>query len=350
MADDGTASRLDAYQQRHPWLGFPLAVLYKFFDDQGAYLAALVAYYGFLSVFPLLLLMTSVLGFVLGGDDALRARIQESAFSQIPILSQNIGQTDISQGLQGSVTAVVIGFVVALYGSIGVAQAAQNAMNRVWGVPRNSRPNPFAARGKSFVIVGVVGGGIVVTTALSSVLANTRSVLGFDLGPTLTFVGYLVAIGGNFLIFWEGYRLCTALSLKYRQLWRGALFAAVGWWVIQRLGTYLVQRQLAGSNPAYGVFGVVLGLLGFLFVGSVLFVMSAELNVVRVRRLYPRSLLTPFTDSVVLTPADEKAYGSYPAIERLKGFEEVTVEFAPEHTTGSLPVLPPEESREDRRP
>ncbi|MHA3701386.1 YihY/virulence factor BrkB family protein [Jatrophihabitans sp. YIM 134969] len=337
----GFVASLDRFQQRHPVVGFPLAVVYKFFDDQGAYLAALVAYYGFLSIFPLLLLLTSVLGFVLGGNDTLRDQIQDSAFNQIPILSQTIGGTDISQGLQGSVPAVVIGFLVALYGSIGVAQAAQNAMNRAWGVPRNSRPNPFKARGKSLLLVTVVGGGVVVTTALSTLIANTGN-FGFALGTTLTVVAYLVTIGGNFLIFWEGFRLSTARDLKYRQLWPGALSAAVGWWVIQRAGTYLAQQQLAGANTAYGVFGVVLGLLGFLFVGSILFVMSAELNVVRDRRLYPRSLLTPFTDDVVLTPADQRAYGSYPAIERLKGFEQVHVQFAPEHTSDTLPVLRPD--------
>lgn len=332
------SSRLDRYQQRHPVLGFPIAVVYKFFDDQGAYLAALVTYYGFLSIFPLLLLLTSVLGFVLGGDDSLRSQIQDSVFSQIPILDQTIGRTDISEGLRGSVPAVVIGFVVALYGAIGVAQAAQNAMNRVWGVPRNSRPNPFASRGKSLLLITVVGGGVVVTTALSTLISNVDH-LGFAMGTALTLVAYLVTIGGNFLIFWEGFRLATARDLQYRQLWPGALFAAVGWWVLQRAGTYAAQHELSRASAAYGVFGVVLGLLGFLFVGSILFVVSAELNVVRERRLYPRSLLTPFTDAVVLTPADQRAYGSYPEIERLKGFQQVDVQFAPEHTSDQIPVL-----------
>ena len=63
-----TASeRLDRFQQRHPGAGFPLAVIYKYVDDSGAYLAALIAYYGFVSLFPLLLLLSTVLGFVLPG-------------------------------------------------------------------------------------------------------------------------------------------------------------------------------------------------------------------------------------------------------------------------------------------
>lgn len=338
------AARLDTFQQRHPSCGFPLAVIYKFFDDQGVYLAALVTYYAFLSVFPLLLLLTSVLGFALRSNAGLREQIQDSAFSQIPVLNAQLGHTQIDQGLQGSVPAVVIGGVVALYGSIGVALAAQNAMNRAWGVPRNSRPNPLAARVKSFLLIGIVGGGVVVTTTATTFLANAGH-FNIALGSLLSVVAHLATVAGLFLIFWEGFRLATAKRLRYRQLWPGALLAAVGWWCMQRGGTYLVQRQLLRANAAYGVFSVVLGLLGFLFVGSVLFVLSAELNVVRDRHLYPRSLLTPFTDQVVLTEADERAYGSYPGIERLKGFEQVRVQFAPEHTTGTIEVIEPDDPR-----
>ena len=51
-----------------PAAGFPLAVLYKYVDDNGGYLAALITYYAFVSLFPLLLLLSTVLGFVLAGD------------------------------------------------------------------------------------------------------------------------------------------------------------------------------------------------------------------------------------------------------------------------------------------
>jgi membrane protein len=110
--------RLDGAQRRHPVLGFPLAVVYKFVDDQGSYLAVLITYYGFLSLFPLLLLLTSVLGFVLGGDAYLQQRVLNSTLSQFP----------------------VIGLLGAVYGGLGVAQAGQNAMNTAWHVPRNNRP------------------------------------------------------------------------------------------------------------------------------------------------------------------------------------------------------------------
>ena len=80
--------RLDSFQRRHQWAGAPLATIYKFHDDQGVYLAALIAFYGFLSLFPLLLLFTTILGFVLQNDAGLRTRILDSTLSQFPVNGQ----------------------------------------------------------------------------------------------------------------------------------------------------------------------------------------------------------------------------------------------------------------------
>ncbi len=142
--------RLDRMQRRHPGLGFPLAVLYKFVDDQGSYLAALITYYDFLSLFPLLLLLTSVLGFVLGGDAHLQQRVLNSTLSQFPVIGSQLGDP---KGLRGSGAGLVIGLLGAVYGGLGVAQAGQNAMNAAWHVPRNNRPNPIKARLRSLLLL-----------------------------------------------------------------------------------------------------------------------------------------------------------------------------------------------------
>lgn len=83
-------SRLDGYQRRHPKAGFPIAVVYKYFDDQGGYLAALITYYGFLSLIPLLLLMSTILGFVLAGDPQAQHVVLNSALSQFPVIGQQL--------------------------------------------------------------------------------------------------------------------------------------------------------------------------------------------------------------------------------------------------------------------
>ncbi|CAB4766531.1 unannotated protein [freshwater metagenome] len=106
--------RFDAYQRRHPKVGFPIGVIYKFGEDQGPYLAALITYYGFLSLFPLLLLFTSVLGFVLDGRPELQQEILDSALSQFPVIGDELATP---QGLQGSVGAIIVGGLVALYGA-----------------------------------------------------------------------------------------------------------------------------------------------------------------------------------------------------------------------------------------
>ena len=169
---------LDAFQQRHRWVGFPLAVAYKFFDDLGGYLAALITYYGFLSVFPLLLLFASVLGFILQGNPKLQEQILDSALRQFPVIGQQLGDP---HGLRGSLTAVAIGIAGSLYGSLGVAQATQNAMNTIWAVERNRRPNPLLSRGRSLVVLAAGGLAVVANGYLSGVGANISG-LGADVG------------------------------------------------------------------------------------------------------------------------------------------------------------------------
>ena len=128
----GVVSRFDAYQRRHRWLGVPIAVVYKFIDDQGGYLAALITYYGFLSLFPLLLIFSTVLGFLLPANPALQQQLIDSALGQFPIIGDQLGST--AQPLRGSGWGRRSGSGGAL-GGLGVAVAIQNAFNQVWGVP-----------------------------------------------------------------------------------------------------------------------------------------------------------------------------------------------------------------------
>ena len=126
-------SRLDAFQRRHRWLAVPIAVVYKFVDDLGGYLASLITYYGFLSLFPLLLIFSTVLGFLLPGNPELQQQLINSALSQFPIIGDQL--TSSAQPLRGSGSGLAIGILVALYGGLGVAVAIQNALNQVWGLP-----------------------------------------------------------------------------------------------------------------------------------------------------------------------------------------------------------------------
>lgn len=318
------SERIDRYQRRHPWVGFPLAVGYKFYDDQGGYLAALITYYGFLSIVPLVLLATSVLGFVLQGDAAREDQLLDTALSQFPVIGAEL---DGPTGLTGSSLAVTIGVVGALYGALGVAQAAQNAMNTAWAVPRNRRPDPFRSRLRSGLLLLTAGFAILATTVLTVLgrdLSAAGGLVGFALQAGVTVVG----IGLNALVFVFAFRLLTATPLTVRDVGPGALIAAVLWQVLQTVGVAYVNSVVRTASDTNGVFALVLGLMAWIYVGALCLVVCVEINVVRVRRLYPRALLTPFTDRVDLTKADRRAYTGYATAQRNKGFQTVDVEFA----------------------
>lgn len=308
-------ARLDAFQRRHRVVGFPIAVFYKFFDDQGGYLAALIAYYGFISLFPLLLLSTTILGIVLQGDPELQQRILDSALSQFPVIGEDLGRPD---SIGGGATGLIIGGLGSLYGGLGVANAIQNAMNVAWAVPRNSRPNPFKMRGLSVVLLLIVGVSVVVTTAVSALVATVAPLPGLVI---------LLSVVLNAGVFTVAFRFATAEDLSWRDVAPGAVAAAVVWQALQTFGAAYVQNVVQGSSATNGTFALVLGLLAFLYLASFAIVLCAELNVVRVRRLHPRALLTPFTDDVDLTSGDRAAYEGLARKERTKGFETVEVSF-----------------------
>jgi membrane protein len=320
----GVVSRADSYQQRHRFAGFPLAVVYKFADDQGGYLAALITYYGFLSLFPLLLLAVTILGFVLHGDPEMQQKVLGSALRQFPIIGAQL--RDNVQSLRGSGLGLAVGILVSVYGGLGVAQATQAALNRVWGVPRNVRPNPLISRARSLAVLLLVGAAVIVTTMLSGLGASAQE-YGADLGAGMRILATMLSAAANVTLFVLAFRLLTAREVPTRDMLPGAVLAAAGWQVLQTVGAYYVAHELKGSTSVYGTFGLVLGLIAWIYLEAVIVVLAAEINVVRVRHLWPRALLTPFTDRVRLTSADKRAYTSYAGSERHKGFEQVDVSF-----------------------
>lgn len=317
---------IDAYQRRHRWLGFPIAVVYKFGDDQGPYLTALITYYGFLSLFPLLLLLVTILGFVLQGDPHLQDKVVNSTLAELPIIGSQLRENVHS--LKGSGIGLAIGIVGTLYGCLGVAGATQNAFNRAWAVPRNKRPNPLALRLRSLLLLLVLGTGVVVTTALSG-LTTAAGSFGATLGTGLRIAAIPMATLVNVGLFMLAFRVLTSKEVPTRELRIGAVVAGIGWEIVQILGTYFVAHVLKGAPEAYGVFGLVLGLIAWIYLLALVIVFAVEVNVVGQRRLWPRALLTPFTDHVRLTSADERAYTGYAESERHKGFEVVDVGFEP---------------------
>ena len=316
------SGRLDAFQRRHPWAGFPLAVLYKYVDDFGAYLAALLTYYAFVSLFPLLLLLSTILGFVLSGDGSLQHQVLTSVLNQIPVISQDLAEPkEIGGGLLG----LFVGIVGSIYGGLGVAQAFQYATNTVWGVPRNNRPNPFKARGRSVVLLATAGLAFLGTTALSVVGTSGAGAFGI----ALKLVALAASVAVNVSVFIFAFRFAAARPLSIRDVAPGAIAAAVTWQLLQSFGVIYVNHVVRHASATNAVFALVLGMLAFLYLSAMTVLLCMEINVVRVSRMHPRSLLTPFTDNVILTMGDRRAYSRQAKAQRSKGFQRIDVNFDP---------------------
>lgn len=331
---------LDRLQQRSRAVGFVIAVIYKYVDDQGGYLAALITYYAFVSLFPLLLLGTTILGVVLVGHPELQHQVVHSALSQLPVIGDQLQQPN---KLSGGVTGVVVGIAGALYGGLGVGVAVQNAMDTVWAVPRNLRPDPIRSRVRSLVLLIVLGSAAVASTVLSALGRATHI-----LGPVSTVGVVIAAVLTNAVICLVAFRVTTARDVTWAEVLPGAIGAAVIWQLLQWFGAGYVAHIVGSASNTNSVFALVLGLLAFLFLISVSLVMCAEVNVVRVDRLHPRALLTPFTDDVELTPADRRTYAGKAKAERAKGFQHVEVSFDAVPRSGRR-ALPQDEQDVARR-
>jgi membrane protein len=328
--------RVDEFQRRHPAVGFPLAVFYKFNDDQGNYLAAVVTYYLFVSIFPSLLIASSILGFVLQGNPTLQNELLTSALSQFPIVGTQLGRPE---GLQGSTSAVVIGSLAALYGVLGLGLAAQNAVNVVWAVPRNSRLNPFVSRLSGLLLLALAGLTVLAVTIVSSIVSHAQ-VFGSQLDRWVGWLLTLASVALNAVVLALMMRFATRERHSFRSSLPGAVTVALLWQVLQSLGGAYVSKVIARVSEMNAVFAIVLGLLALLYLASVFAVLGLEVNVVLARRLYPRALLTPFTDSVELTVADRHAYADYAKAQRYKGFQRVRVTF---HRSRRTPEDRPED-------
>jgi len=278
--------KLDKLQQGSAPIAFVFGVVKKFGDDRGGSLAALIAYYGFLSLFPLLLLFYTVLAFVLPHYPGAQADLTKSVIAQFPVIGAQL-QQNTEHPLKGSAVALIVGVVTLLWGSLGIAQILQFTMQEVWSIPARDRPGYVARLLRSLLLFAVLGVGIAITTAVSGL----GTIL--DWGPLGSVLAALPAVVVNVGLFWLVFRLLTPSEISWRQLLPGAVVGGIGWQILQTVGVNLVSHQLQHAGQVYGVFGFTLALISFLSLAATLTVYASELNVVLTRRLWPRSLLAP---------------------------------------------------------
>jgi YihY family inner membrane protein len=314
MSLAGRLNALDRFQQRRRGLSFLCGVVKKYADDNGQQLGALIAFYAFFSLFPLLLVFVTVLGFVLEGNQSAQESVLHSTLKQVPILGEQLEHNVHS--LTGTPVSLAIGVVGSLLAGLGITGAAQNAFNRVWHVPRKRRPNfvTWRLRGLGLLLLlGLLS--IVSTGAAGYVTAHTA-------GAVEVVGGVLLALAVNLALFFAAFRLLTSEDVETRELVPGVIVGAVLLQILQHVGGIYVEHVLRHTKQTSGLFAFVLGLLTWLYLSGQVTMIAAEINVVRARRLWPRSF---FSDP--LLDADKRALTEAAEVEERVQQENVEVSF-----------------------
>lgn len=294
---DGLLDRIDAFQRRYRVTSFAWAVQKKYGEDRGGYLSALITYYGFLSIFPLLLAGFTIIAFVLAGN---RSAIHtlEQHISSYPIINQ--AATGLDHGtMHGNALALIVGLLGLVWGSQGLAQAAQFTMDEAWNVPNKTRPGFVSRVVRSFGWYAAFAVGALASTFVSSLGAALHWVGGPILSTGLSFV---VAAGLFVISFW----ILTPPGVAVRDMLPGAVVAGIVWAVLTGVGVGLTSH-LAHANPLYGSFATVLGLLALIYLNARITIYCIEANVVRARHLWPRSFTDRNLTSADLTQLDALA-------------------------------------------
>lgn len=308
------AKKLDAWQQRQLPTAFVFAVVKKYGEDNGGYQAALLTYYGFLSLFPLLLVLVTMLRLWFRNDPAVQASVSTSVGHFFPLLGTQL-QTQI-HGMRSAGVGLIIGILITIYGARGAADAFRFSLDNMWQVPKNKRagfPNNII---QSLAIMSAGVASFAATIAVSGFTAALgHSLWAKTLANILGFIILTLGLGYAF-------RIATSERIRYRYMMLGASIAAFTIQILLSFGGILLSRELKRLDSIYGTFALVLGLLFWLYVIAQVVVYAAEIDTVRHFRLWPRS-----SSGHLQTRADRQAYRLYAQSEKYIDKEDIGVLF-----------------------
>jgi membrane protein len=304
---------IDAFQRKHKTPGFLYAVFKKYSQDNCGYQAAVISYYGFLSLFPLLIVMTSLTKLLLGTNSPLRQRITNSTAHYFPIVGNQLQQSIHSPKETG--VALVISLIIMLYGARGVATTLQFSLSSLWYIPRFKMPSfiPNLLRSLGIIIVGGVG--LLVASIVSGYTAIPGNAI---FTKIMTTSASLVLLWLTFILI---FKLAVAGRKKVRQVIVGAAIAAVGLQILQILGGFIMVHELKGLSSIYGTFALVVGLLFWIYLQAEVLLYAVEVDVIRAYHLFPRSL------QGLPTNGDKVAYGKQASANRQRVDEEIAIKF-----------------------
>jgi YihY family inner membrane protein len=306
--------KLDRAQQRFRPAAFVVGVIKKYGDDNGGVLVTNLAHTAFVTIFPLLLVLITVLGLVAAGNPAFRADALNAVAGQVPLIGNELA-SNVHQLQRSSVIGLIVGFATLLWGTTGLAQAGLFTMEQVWNLPGPARPGFLPRVARSLIFLALLAVVVIATTLLAGLSTYGHQSLAFlALAEAVT----AAVNAGMYLI---GFRILTPRGVPFTNLAPGAVAAGICWTVLQVAGAYLVHHFLH-SDSVYGVFATVLGLVAWLYLAAEITVYCAEINVVLARRLWPRSIVQP-----PLTEADRASLALQALQNQRREEQQVTVTF-----------------------
>ena len=273
-------------QRAQPVFGFPWAVIKRYMEDRGNWLGALISYYGFFSLYPLLVAFTTIATWLLADRPKALQRTLSAVWSKVPFASEELANvvTEQVDDLSGQGWIALVSLLVSLWGAIGVVRVLQDAVNTMWCVPRYCRPHYVGKVARGALMLTLLGVGVIGSAVVAGVT------IAVDL-PVLATVG--AALGNIALsaaVTFAIYRLVLGRSVLFGELWPGALIMGVGTWALTLIGGLYVQRIIARMTNVFGPFASTIGLLAYVSLLLQVFVFATEVNVVRSKRLWPRAL------------------------------------------------------------
>jgi membrane protein len=305
--------RLDRAQKRRPGLSIAVATFKKFSEDKSSNLATMIAFWAFFSIFPLLLVLVTVLSYVLPAND--KASVLGHVANLLPLLDPKS-----VDGLTGSWWTIVLGSATALWSGLGVVRTVQFAFDSVWEIPYHRRMGTLKQVLRGVCILATIGLGLVATTLLSGFIISGSS--GVNLGVLTKVAGYVVAIVFDIGLFIAAFKILTTRKVTVREVLPGAVFAGVVFFILQELSAYIISSHLKNAQSTYGHFATVITLLWWFYLQAQVTLLGAQLNVVLRERLYPRSLA-----KAPQTEADRRVLQAYAAERAYHPREEVETRF-----------------------
>jgi uncharacterized BrkB/YihY/UPF0761 family membrane protein len=271
---------VDGFQRRHRWVGVPYAVQKKFGDDNANLVVVALAWYGFLAIFPLLLVVVTIFNLI--GAGSLGTTLVDT-LKEFPVIGTDFTASS-DKSLNGSTVGLIVGLLGLVYGVQGVTQTAQLAMATVWNIPQDERTGFLPRLGRSLAGLITIGGAFLINSFVTTYATGGTSNYAIRI-PVI--FGLLVI---NVLLYFATFTLLTAKVIGPRGLIPGAIVGGTVFTALITVGTGLITHQLKHAQATYGAFGLVIGIVTFLLLLAKLSLYAAELNPVLSRNLYPRAL------------------------------------------------------------